>query len=174
MTEFIDEVLLGGDDGPMEPGKGPAASSDGAPPPPPPAPAVEHVAAHGIKGKHEIEVHVAGGIIRYFPHDKRFEAVCLKAAHKRDETHFCVLTRYAREYKNPHKGRCVGLMAAWLRLDFLETHSDHINSFVQNSLSQSDRQTARDEVKALPNGLLLCSRERNRRPGELEEPAGVP
>lgn len=114
------------------------------------------------------------GLIAYYEHDRRFQAICWNACAGHGT---CKLTRFVIDSAHqPAKGRPCGLMMAWLRMSYqTNTHQEHINRFWMDcNLCLSDRQAGRDTLKRLPGGDMLLQNERPQRSGELEEPAGQP
>ena len=145
-----------------------------APPTPvscPPSPAVSMRSGKGKEKAYATVCMGEFGRIAVYTTGKytRFQATCKKHAD-------CKLTRWLGPLSN---GRPVGLMAAWLRLNHpvdgldLGDNAEHNNVFTLATLSDiMKRQTARDEIKLLPGGLDVISKEL-RKPGESEEPPDI-
>lgn len=137
----------------------------------PVAPAPPIAVAHDL-ASHEVTFEF--GTIKFYTTDGRFQASCPCPGHEVGDF-ACRFTRYRRAGKSPAKGRPLGLMVAWLRLGRLFTcHDEHIHPLALSSISRGERITARDLLKTVPGGDVLLSKERQRRPGEPEEPMGEP
>ena len=102
-----------------------------------------------------------GGILKYFDADRRFEATCANDQHKTANGHKCRLTRYIPEKfaaDQPHRGRCIGQLAAWLLDSFkdgFKNNADRVNKFYVRTLDRSDRKAARQMIYELSSGLPL-------------------
>ena len=109
---------------------------------------------------------VKGGIIHWYPTDRRFEAFCSETEHG----FFCRQNRMATGHDSyEHQGRPLGYLVAWLAMDEgpkIVHADDHVHVY-RPSLQR--RQTARATV---PQNWLAA--ERPPRPGEPDEPTACP
>ena len=117
-------------------------------------------------------------MIRYYPGDQRFEAVCVRRSHKfgPHNKNWCATRRHGHKSNRfPAKGRPVGYLAAWLANCWhCANHADHMNPFALAVLTQDVRKAARQIVKTLPNGVALLGRERDQGTDPDSEPEEAP
>ena len=76
---------------------------------------------------------------------------------------------------NPAKGRCLGLIYAWMKRAYDEEAVDQrSHHFDTQAILYDERCVARGELSRLPGYDTLTSYERPRRAGEGDEPLGTP
>ncbi|CAK0891136.1 unnamed protein product [Prorocentrum cordatum] len=181
----------GGDGGEGE-HDGVAADIDGAiadvffgpPLPPPPVPPLAAplepppaALGGGVAGgpKHlgnvpaEIAVRHRSGIIRFYGTTSTMVAQCLVPSHQ-GEASGCFLTRTCREMKsNRAKGRCLGLMRAWLGVteETGITRWDHVHTWKPD---HAERRDARRDALASgePSFRALAEKERGENDGDVD------
>lgn len=145
------------------------------PPPPPPAPAAARERAEP-RGNDtfdcDVTLIVPGlGKITHYHKKMDFYAIC-DCAHER-----CVKVRASRSAaatKRLSQGRPLGYLMAWLRVgpNFVDSHDHKFEAWATGKPTLAERQAAREALCELPGAEALLARERPRRPGEEDEPAG--
>jgi hypothetical protein len=117
----------------------------------------------------EALMYVTGGCVKWYRSKNVFEAHC-------DKHPSCVLSRSSTGGRRLQQGRCLGMMACWLRSSCDDSCSTKALHWSRERLnpSRDDRIMARDILKAMHTGrhMLMC--ERPKRVGEDSEPEDVP
>ena len=107
-----------------------------------------------------------GGLMQYYPTDRRFTATCDNPLHGS-----CVLTRYDRQ-RSRMQGRPCGLMMAWLAASaVVETKEDHFNMVAELEADYEIRQDYRKSIAVRPGGPGFLTLERGSAEGIEIEPA---
>jgi hypothetical protein len=123
-----------------------------------------------------LRIDFAGGFLKYYFSDHRFEATCQNKAHRTKDGTLCRLTRTSQAGVNLlfPDGRPIGTLGHWLEDCDKATREEHRDAFYIASMSLHRRKLTREDIKNTPGGLAICEQERKQRPGEPEEPEVVP
>ena len=138
------------------------------PPPPTPAVAREKALCSVSIGVHTISYYAATA-----KSTARYEAVCRNPEHLPKGR--CRLSRHIHDdMADPDAGRPVGVLVTWLLAarNFTDLE-EHENPFMIACLLPEECLKNRHWIKTQPHGELLLSYERDRRPGEAEEPGST-